>query len=67
MADTKTPRSSRFDRDYNEADYNEMLKMYEGTLGTISEGEIVRGRVVAIGGGTLAVAEDRETETGTYG
>jgi len=43
MADVKNAtRSSRFDRDYSEADYNEMLKLYEGTLGTISEGEIVQ-------------------------
>jgi small subunit ribosomal protein S1 len=56
MADVKgATRSSRFDRDYSEADYNEMLKLYEGTLGKISEGEIVRGRIVAIGESEVSV------------
>jgi len=56
MADAKNAtRSSRFDRDYNEADYNEMLKLYEGTLGKISEGEIVKGRIVAIGESEVSV------------
>jgi small subunit ribosomal protein S1 len=55
MADQKTARSSRFDPDYSEADYNEMLKLYEGTLGKISEGEIVKGRVVAIGESEVSV------------
>ncbi len=56
MADVKgTTRSSRFDPDYSEADYSEMLKLYEGTLGTISEGEIVRGRIVAIGDSEVSV------------
>jgi small subunit ribosomal protein S1 len=56
MADAKNAtRSSRFDPDYSEADYNEMLKLYEGTLGTISEGEIVKGRIVAIGDSEVSV------------
>jgi small subunit ribosomal protein S1 len=36
------------DREYGEAEYNDLKRLYEGTLGKISEGEIVRGRVVAI-------------------
>ncbi len=36
------------DREYSDTEYNELMKLYEGTLGKISEGEIVRGRVVAI-------------------
>ncbi len=56
MADEKkATRSSRFEPDYNEADYNEMLKLYEGTLGKISEGEIVKGRIVAIGENEVSV------------
>lgn len=56
MADAKNAtRASRFDRDYSEADYNEMLKLYEGTLGKISEGEIVKGRIVAIGESEVSV------------
>ena len=56
MADAKNAtRSSRFDPDCSEAEYSEMLKLYEGTLGTISEGEIVKGRIVAIGDNEVSV------------
>ena len=34
---------------------NEMMKLYEGTLGKINEGEIVRGRIVAIGDSEVSV------------
>ena len=37
------------DREYNDTEYKDLMKLYEGTLGKISEGEIVKGRVVAIG------------------
>ena len=43
------------DREYNDAEYQNLLKLYEGTLGTISEGEIVQGRVVAIGETNVSV------------
>ncbi len=43
------------DREYSESQYNEMKKLYEGTLGKISEGEIVSGRVVSIGETEVAV------------
>jgi len=43
------------DREYNESEYNEMKALYERTLGKISEGEIVRGRVVAIGDSEVSV------------
>ncbi|MEO8168857.1 MAG: S1 RNA-binding domain-containing protein, partial [bacterium] len=36
------------DREYGEAEYNDLKKLYEGSMGKISEGEIVNGRVVAI-------------------
>jgi small subunit ribosomal protein S1 len=48
-------RSAIQDREYNEAEYKDLMKLYEGTLGKISEGEIVRGRVVAIGETTVSV------------
>ena len=48
-------RTAIQDREYNEAEYKDLMKLYEGTLGKISEGEIVRGRVVAIGETTVAV------------
>ena len=43
------------DREYNEAEFNEMKSLYERTLGKISEGEIVRGRVVAINDSEVSV------------
>ncbi len=43
------------DREYNESEYNDLMRLYEGTLGKISEGEIVRGRIVAIGESNVSV------------
>lgn len=43
------------DADYGDAEYSDLMKLYEGTLGTISEGEIVKGRVVAIGESEVSV------------
>jgi small subunit ribosomal protein S1 len=43
------------DGGYGEAEYQQMLKLYEGTLGKISEGEIVKGRIVAIGDSEVSV------------
>ncbi len=43
------------DHEYNEVEYKDLLKLYEGTLGKISEGEIVKGRVVAIGDAGVSV------------
>jgi len=37
------------DREYSEEEYKNLMELYEGTLGKISEGEIVNGRVAAIG------------------
>jgi small subunit ribosomal protein S1 len=37
------------DQEYGDTERNDLTKMYEGTLGKISEGEIVRGRIVHIG------------------
>ncbi|HEX9656385.1 MAG TPA: 30S ribosomal protein S1 [Bacteroidota bacterium] len=36
------------DRDYSEAEYNDLMKLYESTMVKISEGEIVKGKIVAI-------------------
>jgi small subunit ribosomal protein S1 len=36
------------DREYGEAEFNDLKKLYEGSMGKISEGEIVKGRVAAI-------------------
>lgn len=43
------------DREYGEAEYNDLKKLYEGSIGKISEGEIVKGRVVAIADNTVSV------------
>ena len=37
------------EREYSESEFKELEKMYEGTLAKISQGEIVRGRVVHVG------------------
>jgi small subunit ribosomal protein S1 len=44
----KRTASAVEDREYSEAEYKDFLKLYEGTLGKINEGEIVKGRIVAI-------------------
>ncbi len=36
------------ERDYSEAEYNDLMKLYESTMVKISEGEIVKGKIVAI-------------------
>jgi small subunit ribosomal protein S1 len=43
-------RSATLDEhEYDDRQYNDLLKLYEGTLGKINEGEIVKGRIAAIG------------------
>ena len=44
-----TRRMAIGDHVYGDTERNDMTKMYEGTLGKISEGEIVKGRIVHIG------------------
>ncbi len=43
-------RLSRFEResDYSSTEYDELVRMYETTLGKISEHEIIKGRIVQI-------------------
>ena len=41
-------RQDLLDEDYSDADYAEMLTMYEGTLAAIAEGEIVKSKVLRI-------------------
>jgi len=41
-------RQDLLDEDYSDADYAEMLTMYEGTLASIVEGEIVKSKVLRI-------------------
>ena len=44
-----TRRMAIGDHEYGDTERSDLVKMYEGTLGKISEGEIVKGRIVAIG------------------
>jgi small subunit ribosomal protein S1 len=48
-------RNAIEDHEYNEVEYKDLMKLYEGTLGKISEGEIVKGRIVAIGENDVSV------------
>jgi len=43
------------EREYSESEYQELKKLYEGTLSSISEGEIVKGRIVHIGDNHVTV------------
>ncbi len=49
------PRMTAEDGGYGEAEYKELVQLYEGTLGKINEGEIVTGRIVAIGESEVSV------------
>ena len=37
------------DKQYSDEEYKQLMEMYEGTLGKISQGEIVKGKIVFIG------------------
>ena len=41
--------------EYSESEFNEMMDLYEGTLETIEQGEIVAGTVLSIHDGTVVV------------
>ena len=43
------------ERGYSEQEYNELAKLYEGTLSSITAGQIVKGRVVHIGDSSVSV------------
>ena len=49
------PAHRQEEKVYSDAEYNDLKKLYEGTLGKISEGVIVRGRIVAIGDSEVSV------------
>jgi len=50
-----TRRMAIDEHEYNDVERTDLVKMYEGTLGKISEGEIVKGRVVTIGNTDVTV------------
>jgi len=41
-------RADLYDEDYSDEQYDEMLRLYEGTLQSIAEGEIVRSKVLRV-------------------
>src|SRR5690349_22045884 len=41
-------RQDLYDEEYSDADYENMLSMYEGTMAQIVEGEIVKSKVLRI-------------------
>src|ERR1051326_3794449 len=41
-------RSDLYDDSYSEEQYDEMMKLYEGTLQSIAEGEIVKSKVLRV-------------------
>ncbi|MEX2116942.1 MAG: 30S ribosomal protein S1 [Bacteroidota bacterium] len=43
------------DKEYSDSEYKELKKLYESTLNSISEGEIVKGKVVHIGDSNVTV------------
>ena len=52
MPSNKTPmvrvRQDLYDEDYSDSEYETMLSMYEGTMSSIVEGEIVKSKVLRI-------------------
>ncbi|MCI0706484.1 MAG: 30S ribosomal protein S1 [Ignavibacteriae bacterium] len=55
MVEAITSSNGLDEREYSESEYKQLEKMYEGTLAKISQGEIVRGRVVHIGESQVTV------------
>ena len=55
MLDVLEDSKDHDEREYSEAEFQELSKLYEKTMSSISEGEIVRGRVVHIGDSYVAV------------
>jgi small subunit ribosomal protein S1 len=41
-------RTDLYDENYSDADYEQMLSMYEGTMAQIAEGEIVKSKVLRV-------------------
>jgi small subunit ribosomal protein S1 len=41
-------RPDLYDEDYSDEQYDEMMRLYEGTLQSIAEGEIVRSKVLRV-------------------
>src|SRR5688572_17517954 len=46
-------RDDLYDEDYSDAEYETMLSMYEGTMQSIAEGEIVKSKVLRVTEGAV--------------
>lgn len=55
MVEALTSTNDSDDKTYSEEEYQELAKLYESTMSSISEGEIVRGRIVHISDSEVTV------------
>src|SRR5437899_2986203 len=61
IIDVASPKPRKFnpseieEREYSETEYAELAKLYDKTFGTIHEGEIVKGKIVAISDDGVAI------------
>src|SRR3990172_3756019 len=55
MVEALDSKNGLGEREYSDAEFQELSKLYENTMSSISEGEIVKGRIVHIGEQYVAV------------
>jgi small subunit ribosomal protein S1 len=55
MVEVLDDKNGLGEREYSDAEFQELSKLYEGTMSSISQGEIVKGRIVHIGDQYVAV------------
>ncbi|HLE32102.1 MAG TPA: 30S ribosomal protein S1 [Bacteroidota bacterium] len=55
MVEAQSGTKDMDEREYSESEYKELTKLYESTLNSISEGEIVKGKVVHIADNQVTV------------
>ncbi|MBI3111340.1 MAG: 30S ribosomal protein S1 [Ignavibacteriales bacterium] len=55
MVDVLNNQNGLEEKGYSEAEFQELAKLYEKTLGSINQGEIVKGRIVHIGDSRVAI------------
>jgi small subunit ribosomal protein S1 len=55
MVEVPEKKNNLDERDYTDAEFQELSKLYENTMTSISQGEIVKGRIVHIGDSYVAV------------
>ncbi len=55
MVEVLNSQNGLEEKGYSEAEFQELAKLYEKTLGSINQGEIVKGRIVHIGDSRVAI------------